>query len=325
PRAGRAPVPGTGGAAQPPVGGSVVVGILSRRRSLYTTRRLVESALKLGHEARVLNPLHCFLVLSRRAPEIYYRGLEARVLDLDVVLPRIGASITEHGLAVVNQFDMMGVPLVNSSQPIARSRDKLRSLQVLSRAGIDIPKTVMVSDPTQVHRALAIVGGPPAVLKVVKGTQGIGVILAETEQAALTVLETFWNLGMNILVQEFIEESEGRDIRALVVGDRVVTAMRRQAGIGEFRSNVHRGGTGTVVDLPESYRTAALEATRVMELQLAGVDMLESQIGPKVLEINSSPGFEGLERWTGVDIASAIIEYAVGFARAHRRRKQIEV
>lgn len=303
----------------------MVVGILSRRRSLYTTRRLVESALKLGHEARVLNPLHCFLVLSRRAPEIYYRGLEARVLDLDVVLPRIGASITEHGLAVVNQFDMMGVPLVNSSQPIARSRDKLRSLQLLSRAGIDIPKTVMVSDPSQIHRALAIVGGPPAVLKVVKGTQGIGVILAETEQAALTVLETFWNLGMNILVQEFIEESEGRDIRALVVGDRVVTAMRRQAGIGEFRSNVHRGGTGTVVDLPESYRTAALEATRVMELQLAGVDMLESQIGPKVLEINSSPGFEGLERWTGVDIASAIIEYAVGFARTHRRRKKIEV
>lgn len=302
----------------------MVVGILSRRRSLYTTRRLVESALKLGHEARVLNPLHCFLVLSRRAPEIYYRGLEARVLDLDVVLPRIGASITEHGLAVVNQFDMMGVPLVNNSQPIARSRDKLRSLQLLSRAGIDIPKTVMVSDPSQIHRALAIVGGPPAVLKVVKGTQGIGVILAETEQAALTVLETFWNLGMNILVQEFIEESEGRDIRALVVGDRVVTAMRRQAGIGEFRSNVHRGGTGTVVDLPESYRTAALEATRVMELQLAGVDMLESQIGPKVLEINSSPGFEGLERWTGVDIASAIIEYAVGFARAHRRRKKIE-
>ena len=303
----------------------MVVGILSRRRSLYTTRRLVESALKLGHEARVLNPLHCFLVLSRRAPEIYYRGLEARVLDLDVVLPRIGASITEHGLAVVNQFDMMGVPLVNHSQPIARSRDKLRSLQLLSRAGIDIPKTVMVSDPSQIHRALAIVGGPPAVLKVVKGTQGIGVILAETEQAALTVLETFWNLGMNILVQEFIEESEGRDIRALVVGDRVVTAMRRQAGIGEFRSNVHRGGTGTVVDLPESYRTAALEATRVMELQLAGVDMLESQIGPKVLEINSSPGFEGLERWTGVDIASAIIEYAVGFARTHRRRKKIEV
>lgn len=303
----------------------MVVGILSRKRSLYTTRRLVESALRLGHEARVLNPLHCFLVLSRRAPEIYYRGLEARVLDLDVVLPRIGASITEHGLAVVNQFDMMGVPLVNNSQPIARSRDKLRSLQLLSRAGIDIPKTVMVSDPSQIHRALAIVGGPPAVLKVVKGTQGIGVILAETEQAALTVLETFWNLGMNILVQEFIEESEGRDIRALVVGDRVVTAMRRQAGIGEFRSNVHRGGTGTVVDLPESYRTAALEATRVMELQLAGVDMLESQIGPKVLEINSSPGFEGLERWTGVDIASAIIEYAVGFARAHRRRKKIEV
>jgi ribosomal protein S6--L-glutamate ligase len=302
----------------------VVVGILSRRRSLYTTRRLVESIEKLGHEARVLNPLHCFLVLSGRAPETYCRGMESPLLDLDVVLPRIGASITEHGLAVVNQFDMMGVPLVNNSQPIARSRDKLRSLQLLSRAGIDIPKTVMVSDPSQIHRALEIVGGPPAVLKVVKGTQGIGVILAETEQAALNVLETFWNLGMNILVQEFIEESEGRDIRALVVGDRVVTAMRRQAGIGEFRSNVHRGGTGTVVDLPENYRTAALQATRVMDLQVAGVDMLESRSGPKVLEINSSPGFEGLERWTGVDIAAAIIEYAVGFARTGRRRKRSE-
>jgi len=300
----------------------VVVGILSRRRSLYTTRRLVESALKLGHETRVLNPLHCFLVLSQRAPEIYYRGLEARVSDLDVVLPRIGASITEHGLAVVNQFDMMGVPLVNNSQPIARSRDKLRSLQLLARAGIDIPKTVMVSDPSQIHRALEIVGGPPAILKVVKGTQGIGVILAETEQAALTVLETFWNLGMNILVQEFIEESEGRDIRALVVGDRVVTAMRRQASVGEFRSNVHRGGTGTVVDLPESYRRVALEAMRVMELQLGGVDMLESETGPKVVEINSSPGFEGLERWTGVDIASAIIEYALSFARSQKRKRK---
>jgi len=302
----------------------VVVGILSRRRSLYTTRRLVESALRLGHEARVLNPLHCVLVLSRRAPEIYYRGLESRVSDLDVVLPRIGASITEHGLAVVNQFDMMGVPLVNNSQPIARSRDKLRSLQLLSRAGLDIPKTVMASDPSQIHRALEIVGGPPAVLKVVKGTQGIGVILAETEQSALTVLETFWNLGMNILVQEFIEESEGRDIRAFVVGDRVVTAMRRQASIGEFRSNVHRGGTGTVVDLDESYRRVALEATRVMGLQIAGVDMLESQNGPKLVEINSSPGFEGLERATGADIALAIVEYAAGFARSKKRRKTNE-
>jgi len=216
------------------------------------------------------------------------------------------------------------VPLVNNSQPIARSRDKLRSLQLLSREGLDIPKTVMASDPSQIHRALEIVGGPPAVLKVVKGTQGIGVILAETEQSALTVLETFWNLGMNILVQEFIEESEGRDIRAFVVGDRVVTAMRRQASIGEFRSNVHRGGTGTVVDLDENYRRVALEATRVMGLQIAGVDMLESQNGPKLVEINSSPGFEGLERATGADIALAIVEYAAGFARSKKRRKTNE-
>jgi len=298
----------------------VVVGILSRRRSLYTTRRLVESAERLGHQARVLNPLHCVLVVSPLAPEVYDRNLGSRVTDLDVVLPRIGASITEHGLAVVNQFDMMGIPLVNNSQPIARSRDKLRSLQLLARAGLDIPKTVMASDPSQIHRALEIVGGPPAVLKVVKGTQGIGVILAETEQSALTVLETFWNLGMHILVQQFIEESEGRDIRAFVVGDRVVTAMRRQASIGEFRSNVHRGGTGSVVELDDTYRRVALEAARVMGLQLAGVDMLESESGPKLVEINSSPGFEGLEKATGVDIARTIIEFAVAFARSRKRR-----
>jgi ribosomal protein S6--L-glutamate ligase len=300
----------------------MVIGILSRRRSLYATRRLVESAARLGHRTLVLDPLRCYLSLSRGEPTVFYRGLEGRLPGVDVVLPRIGASITDHGLAVVNQFDMMGIPLVNNSQPIASSRDKLRSLQLLAAAGIDIPRTVMARDPSQIHRALEIVGGPPAVIKVIQGTQGIGVILAETELAAQSIVETFSSLGTNILIQEFVEESEGRDIRALVVGSRVVTAMRRQARIGEFRSNVHRGGTGVVAALPEDYQRAALHATRVMGLQVGGVDLLESRQGPKVMEVNSSPGFEGLEKCSGVDIAGAIVEYAVSFARRRAARRR---
>jgi ribosomal protein S6--L-glutamate ligase len=300
----------------------VVVGILSRNHRLYTTGRLVESAGRAGLEARVVNPLFCSLVLSRSQPGIFYRGTDRALPDLDVVLPRIGASVTEQGLAVVRQLELMGVPLVNNAQGIARSRNKLRSLQLLARAGIDIPKTVLVSHPAQVHRALEIVGGPPVVLKVVEGAQGIGVILAETEQAAQTVMETFASLGKNILIQEFIEESEGRDVRALVVGRRVVAAMRRQARLGEFRSNVHRGGTGTVVELSKDYARAALRATDVMGLQLAGVDMLESRAGPKIIEINSSPGFEGLERWSGIDIAAAIVDYASSIARRPARRRR---
>ena len=298
----------------------MLIGILSRKPSLYSTRRLIQSAGRGGHRTLVLNPLRCNLAVSRGAPAIYYRGLEGALPRPDVVVPRIGASITDHGLAIVNQFDMMRVPLVNNSQPIASSRDKLRSLQLLAAAGIDIPRTVMARDPSQIHRALEMVGGPPAVIKVLKGTQGIGVILAETEQVAQTIVETFASLGMNILVQEFIEESEGRDIRALVVGGRVVTAMRRQARLGEFRSNVHRGATGAAIDLPEPYQLAALRATEVMGLQVAGVDLLESSGGPKVIEINSSPGFEGLERCSGVDIAAAIVDYATAYAR--RRPKQ---
>lgn len=300
----------------------MVIAILSRRRSLYSTRRLVESAQRLGHETLILDPLQCDLILETRAPEIYYRGLNGSLPPVDVVLPRIGASITEPGLAVVNQFDMQGVPLVNNSQPIARSRDKLRALQLLARAGIDIPKTVVARHPSQVRRALEIVGGPPAILKLMRGTQGIGVILAETEQMMQQVLETFWSLGMQILIQEFIEESEGRDVRAFVVGRRLVAAMRRQARVGEFRANVHRGGTGVVVALPQEYAAAALRATRVMGLQVGGVDMLESREGPKVVEINSSPGFEGLERCSGVDVAGTIVEYAAAFARRRQRMKK---
>lgn len=299
----------------------MLIAVLSRRRSLYSTRRLIDAAARRGHEALVLDPLHCSLVLGPGSPGIYYRSLDGRLPAVDVVLPRIGASVTEAGLAVVNQFDMMGIPLVNNSQPIARSRDKLRSLQLLSRAGVDVPRTILARHPSQVHQALELVGGPPAILKLMRSTQGIGVVLAETEQAAQQVVETLWSLGVNVLIQEFVEESEGRDIRVIVVGSKTVAAMRRQARVGEFRSNVHRGATGVAVDLPPEYISAALRATRAMRLQLAGVDLLESRRGPQVLEVNSSPGFEGIERCTGVDVAGAVVDYAVGFARRQARRR----
>jgi ribosomal protein S6--L-glutamate ligase len=291
------------------------IAILSRKRTLYTTRRLIDATRSLGHEPVVLDPLKCFLLLGRRSPEIYYAAADRPLPRMDLVIPRIGASVTEHGLAVVNQFDMMGVPIVNNSQPIARSRDKLRSFQLLSRKDIDIPRTVVAREPHQIGAALEAVGGPPVVLKLIRGTQGIGVILAETEQAVLSVLDTLWSLGQTILIQEFVAESEGRDIRALVVGNRVVTAMRRQARFGEFRSNLHRGGGGVVVDLDERTRRTAVQATQVMGLQVAGVDLLESHEGPKVMEVNSSPGFEGLEEATGLGIAEIIVNYAVRFAR----------
>ena len=293
------------------------IAILSRKRGLYTTGRFIESARSMGHEPVVLDPLRCFLVLARRSPQIYYGAADRPLPPMDLVIPRIGASLTDHGLAVVNQFDMMGVPMVNNSQPIARSRDKLRCFQLLTRKNIDIPRTVMAREPHQIGPALEAVGGPPVILKLLRGTQGIGVILAETEQAVQSVLDTLWSLGQTILIQEFVAESEGKDIRALVVGNRVVTAMRRQARFGEFRSNIHRGAGGVVVDLDEEYRRVAVQASQGMGLQVAGVDLLESHQGPKVMEINSSVGFEGLEKATGLDIARLILEYAVRYARRY--------
>lgn len=295
------------------------IALLSRKRTLYTTRRFIETARLMGHEPVVLDPMKCFLILARRSPQIYYGAADRPLPRMDLVLPRIGASVTEHGLAVVNQFDMMGVPIVNNSQPVARSRDKLRCFQLLTRKDINIPRTVMAREPHQIPAALEAVGGPPVVLKLIRGTQGIGVILAETEQAVQSVMDTLWSLGQTILIQEFISESEGKDIRALVVGNRVVTAMRRQARFGEFRSNLHRGGGAAIVDLDEDYRRTAIQATQVMGLQVAGVDLLESHEGPKVMEINSSPGFEGLEKATRLDIAQTILDYAVRYARRHGR------
>jgi ribosomal protein S6--L-glutamate ligase len=305
PRRARAPVP---------PGGRLKVAILSRNPRLHSTRRLVEAARALGHVPLVLDTLHCNMVLARERPSMFYRGEE--VGPVDVVIPRIGASITAYGLAVVNQFDMMGVPVLASAIPIARARDKLRALQLLSRFGLDIPRTAMCRYRDEVAQVVEHVGGLPCIIKLIQGTQGVGVMIASTMEEVQGMLDTFWDLGQEILLQEFVAESKGRDLRALVIGDRVVAAMRRQARTGEFRSNIHRGGKARSVALPREYAEAAVKAARVIGLEVAGVDMLESRTGPKIMEVNSSPGFEGLERATRKDIARMYVEHAVELARS---------
>lgn len=300
--------------------------ILSRKKSLYTTRRLVEAIHAFGHEAQVLDTLRCDLMLEKEHPSLFYRG--KAVEGVDVVIPRIGASITHYGLAVVNQFDMMGVPVLNNSVPIARSRDKLRCLQLLARFGVDMPRTVMMRNRSDLEWAVERIGGLPAIVKLLQGTQGVGVMLANSPKELESILDTMWTLEQEILLQEFIAESRGTDVRALVVGDRVVGAMRRVARTqGEFRSNIHRGGEGEPVDLTPSEKALAVKAARVVGLEVAGVDMLESSTGPKITEVNSSPGIEGLERTTGIDVAGAIISHAVEFAKARSsgwtRQRQI--
>jgi len=307
PRRARAPVP---------PGGRLTLAILSRNPRLHSTRRLVEAARALGHRALVLDTLHCNMVLARDRPSMFYRGEE--VGPIDVVIPRIGASITAYGLAVVNQFDMMGVPVLASAVPIARARDKLRALQLLSRFGLDIPRTAMCRYRDEVAQVVEHVGGLPCIIKLLQGTQGVGVMIASTMEEVQGMLDTFWDLGQEILLQEFVAESKGRDLRALVIGDRVVAAMRRQARTGEFRSNIHRGGKARAAVLPREYAEAAVKAARVIGLEVAGVDMLESRTGPKVMEVNSSPGFEGLERATRKDIARMYVEHAVELARSRR-------
>jgi ribosomal protein S6--L-glutamate ligase len=293
-----------------------LVAILSRKRSLYSTRRLVEAVRARGHRALVLDTLRCNMILATGQPRMSFRGVELR--GIDVVIPRIGASITAYGLAVVNQLDMMGIPVVNNSVPIARSRDKLRALQLLARFGVDIPRTVMARDRSNVKKLVEEVGGLPAIIKLLRGTQGVGVMLASTMPEVQSILDTFWDLGQEIVLQEFIQESRGKDVRALVVGDRVVGAMRRVAKRGEFRSNIHRGGEGTPLELSSEYAQAAVKAAQIVGLEIAGVDMLEGKQGPKIMEINSSPGFEGLEKATRRDIAGTMIDHALAFAEAQR-------
>jgi ribosomal protein S6--L-glutamate ligase len=281
--------------------------ILSRQPELYSTRVLAEAARTRGHEVRVLDTLLFDICIRRRKPELLYQG--GPVGPVDAVIPRIGASITFYGLAVVRQFEMMGVYCLNESQAIARSRDKLRSLQLLCRHDMGVPPTVFTRQAEHVRDAIGLVHGPPVVVKLLQGTQGIGVVLAESERAASSVIEAFHGLDQNILIQKFIKEAKGADIRALVVGRKVVAAMRRQAVSGEFRSNLHRGGSATKVRLPAEYRKTALAAARVLGLRMAGVDMLESKEGPMIMEVNSSPGLEGIEKATRVDVAAAVIEH----------------
>lgn len=281
--------------------------ILSRGPSLYSTCALVAAGEKRGHQVDVLDTLQFDIRVSRRNPELFYQG--APVGHVDAVIPRIGASITFYGLAVVRQFEMMGVYCVNESQAIARSRDKLRCLQILSRHDIGMPPTVYTRQADHVPDCIERVDGPPVVVKLLQGTQGIGVVLAESTMAASSVIEAFHGLDQNILIQQFIKEAKGADIRALVVGRKVVGAMRRKAVAGEFRSNLHRGGKAKNVRLSVEYRRTALAAARVLGLRVAGVDMIESAEGPMVMEVNSSPGLEGIEKSTGVDVAGAIIEH----------------
>jgi ribosomal protein S6--L-glutamate ligase len=281
--------------------------ILSRQPTLYSTNALVEAARARGHDVRVMDTLQFDIRISKGNPELFYQC--EPVGPVDAVIPRIGASITFYGLAVVRQFEMMGVYCLNESQAIARSRDKLRSLQLLSRHDIGLPPSVYTRQTEHFPSCIERVDGPPVVVKLLQGTQGIGVVLAETAMAAHSVIEAFHGLEQNILIQKFIKEANGSDIRALVVGRKVAAAMKRQAVAGEFRSNIHRGGTARKVRLPADYRKTALAAARVLGLTVAGVDLIESKEGPMVMEVNSSPGLEGIQKTTGVDVAGAVIEH----------------
>ncbi len=281
--------------------------ILSRSLKAYSTKRLKEAALARGHNAKVLNTLKFAIDLEEGTPDLYFR--QKPLSHYDAVLPRIGASITYFGTAVVRQFQEMDVFCVNTAHGILNSRDKLRSLQILSRHNIGIPRTTFVRDKQDVLPAIQRVGGAPVIIKLIEGTQGIGVLLAESEKQAESIIELLQSQKQNVLIQKFVAESKGKDIRAFVVGDQVVAAMRRTAQGQEFRSNVHRGGVAEPIELDEQFRETAVRCTQIMGLRVAGVDMLEGKDGPQVMEVNSSPGLEGIETATGLDIAGAVIDY----------------
>lgn len=287
---------------------------LTREPRLYSMRRFQQACRQAGHAFRTLDVLGTNLVLHPKDPQVWHEGDPVLRGDLDVVVPRIGTTVTEVGCMVVHQFECMGVPVVNSSQAILRARDKLHSLQILTRAGVDIPRTAVIRTVDDLDEAIDQVGGIPCVLKLLKGTQGIGVMLAESREGLEAMLQAFWSLDHIVLLQEFVAESKGKDVRAFVVGDRVVGAMRREAKIGEFRSNIHRGGTGRPVRLGKGDERHVLDAARALGLQVAGVDFLESDDGPKVIEVNASPGFQGLEQATGKDVAGEIVRYAAAHA-----------
>ena len=283
------------------------IGILSRNRNLYSTKRLVEAAEKRGHIVRVIDPLRCYMNIMSTSPSIHYRGEDLQ--GFDAIIPRIGASITFYGTAVVRQFEMMNVFSLNSSDAISRSRDKLRCLQLLSKTGIGLPTTGFAHAPDDTEDLLNLVGEPPAVIKLLEGTQGKGVVLAETRKACESVIDAFRGLEAYFLLQEFVEEAAGADIRCFVVGDKVIASMMRKAREGEFRSNLHRGGKASLVKISAEEREVAVKAAQTMGLHVAGVDLIRSKKGPLVLEVNSSPGLEGIEKCTGLDVAAIIIEF----------------
>lgn len=281
--------------------------VLSRNAHLYSTSRLVEAGQKRGHEMVVLDHTKCDLLIEKKKPQVFYKGKPLE--GVDAIIPRIGASVTFYGAAVVRQFEMMKVFTATESQALVRSRDKLRSLQILARAGLGLPKTAFTNYSKDVKTVIKNVGGAPCVIKLLEGTQGVGVVLAENQNAAESVIEAFNGLKARVIIQEFIKEAGGADIRAFVVDGVVVGAMKRQAKEGEFRSNLHRGGSAQIIELTDEEENAALKAAKVLGLGIAGVDMLQSKKGPLIMEVNSSPGLEGIEGATGKDIANTIIRY----------------
>jgi ribosomal protein S6--L-glutamate ligase len=299
------------------------IAILTRGPKLYSTRRLVEAALKRGHDVQLLNPLRCYMNIASHSPSIHYRGQE--LPKFDAIIPRIGASITFYATALIRQFEMMGVYCMNRSLAITRSRDKLRCLQLLSSKGIGLPVTGFSHSPGDITDLITMVGGAPLVIKLLEGTQGIGVVLAETNQAAASVIEAFFGLKANIMVQEYIKESHGADIRCFVVGSKVVASMERKAKPGEFRSNIHRGASSAVVELTPQERKTAIFAAQLMGLNMAGVDMLRSDRGPLIMEVNSSPGLEGIERATSCDVADAIISFIERNVHCKKTKKRGEI
>lgn len=294
------------------------IGILSTNRNLYSTKRLVEAGIERGHEMRVINHKRCYMNITSHKPSIHLNGEE--ITGLDAVIPRIGASVSFYGTAVVRQFEIMGVYAVNESVAITRSRDKLRASQLLARRGIGLPVTGFANSPDDTEDLISIAGGAPVVIKLLEGTQGVGVVLAETKKAAESVIEAFRGLKANFMVQEFISEAGGSDLRCLVVGDKVVASMIRQGKEGEFRSNLHRGGTASLVKITPEERSTAVRSAKIMGLNVAGVDLLRSNHGPVVMEVNSSPGLEGIETATKRDVAGIIIEFIEKNAKEGKTR-----
>lgn len=291
------------------------IAILSRNKNLYSTRRLKEAGEQRGHTVDIIDTLHCYMDITSNKPSVRYKGKE--LPHYDAIIPRIGASISFYGTSVVRQFEVAGTFSINESVAISRSRDKLRSLQLLSRKNLGLPRTGFANRADDIPDLLKNVGGAPVVIKLLEGTQGIGVVLADTNKAAESIIEAFMGLNANILVQEFVKEAGGADIRCLVIGGKVVAAMKRQGAEGEFRSNLHRGGSATLVKLSPIERKTAVDAAKTMGLNMCGVDLLRANSGPQIMEVNSSPGLEGIEKATGKDVASLAFEYLEKFAKTN--------